>query len=181
MTYNRRLADKVDIIDGVKYTNHTLVYEKQQILCDADTGYIKLSFRGKETDWISTNTTARVFKSYMEAVPTVGKISVSFSHSVLCSASGAFTANVTFLTSFGHIPLMKWSDSLDLEGGEETVTITRLEEARGEDLVICGGHGDCDTVTGKCQCYGSYTTSDGFGNQGQTGDCGYNIYSDGFY
>ena len=181
MTYNRRLADKVDIIDGVKYTNHTLNYEKQQILCDADTGYVKLSFRGKTTDWIPTTATEAEFKAYLEAVPSIGQTAISFSHDYFCSPSGAFSANVTFLTNFGHVPLLKWVDSKDLDGGEEKVTIVRLERARGEDLMICGGHGDCDPITGKCKCYDQYTTSDGFGNQGSTGDCGYNIHSDGYY
>lgn len=41
-----------------------------------------------------------------------------------------------------------------------------------EDLP-CSGRGRCDTQTGICHCYTGYFTSDGRGEEGIRGDCGY--------
>ena len=37
----------------------------------------------------------------------------------------------------------------------------------------CGLKGICNRDTGLCECFDAYVSSDGFGNRGTRGDCGY--------
>lgn len=38
---------------------------------------------------------------------------------------------------------------------------------------VCNNRGLCDTATGKCVCFPTWSSSDGEGNQGNFGDCGF--------
>jgi len=39
--------------------------------------------------------------------------------------------------------------------------------------IECSNHGICDYLTGTCQCYHGFKSSDGYGNSGTINDCGY--------
>ena len=39
----------------------------------------------------------------------------------------------------------------------------------------CNGRGLCDHSNGKCQCFDGYSSSDGSGLIGDSGDCGYRV------
>ena len=41
------------------------------------------------------------------------------------------------------------------------------------EYVMCSNHGECNHATGACDCFEGYGSSDGFGNAGTRGDCGY--------
>jgi hypothetical protein len=42
---------------------------------------------------------------------------------------------------------------------------------------VCNNRGLCDTSTGKCTCFSGWASSDGLGNAGALGDCGYRVSS----
>ena len=41
--------------------------------------------------------------------------------------------------------------------------------------LVCNGRGICDHASGKCNCFDGYSSSDGSGLIGNTGDCGYRV------
>lgn len=50
---------------------------------------------------------------------------------------------------------------------------TLLSESGTKEDLPCSGRGKCNTGTGICECYTGFSTSDGRGNTGDFGDCGY--------
>ena len=57
-----------------------------------------------------------------------------------------------------------------------------LLSMKGErDYVECSNRGTCDYTTGTCTCYNGFKSSDGYGNSGTIGDCGYQYEQDIHY
>jgi hypothetical protein len=176
-TYNPRYRDLIqgNISSKVPINQTTMAHEIQYLTCDAHSGSFKLSFRGMVSDFISTNATKADFISALQAIPTVGRISVVYSDHSLCSESGTFGATVTFLDRLGNIPLLKAVDVSRLVGGSANIFVERLQASSAVGIFTCAGKGNCNSVTGRCECFSGYGTSDGFGNPGVTGDCGSSI------
>jgi hypothetical protein len=72
----------------------------------------------------------------------------------------------------GNIPLLAVA-SKALSGWPMKVTITRSERGSATGLLQCSGHGWCNTQTGRCDCWEHFGPSDGAGNAGPRGDCGF--------
>ena len=51
----------------------------------------------------------------------------------------------------------------------------------GREYIECSQHGICDYNTGTCKCYHGFKSSDGYGNSGTIGDCGYQYLNDLYY
>ena len=48
------------------------------------------------------------------------------------------------------------------------------EEVKGtKENLLCSGRGLCNYVTGFCNCFDGYGSSDGLGDAGSIQDCGY--------
>lgn len=86
----------------------------------------------------------------------------------LCSRKWTSSANITFLTEMGDLPLLRY-DATDLQG---YLIISKAQQGSKED-VLCAEHGLCDETTGICQCFAGWSSSDADGNVGTRGDCGY--------
>lgn len=173
--FNYRLLANV-ISQGNNYTtNHTNHREIQTINCRAFTGYFQVSFRGEESGLISVNATKTELKDILEAMTTVGSVDISFSNSNLCSDIFSYSANVTFLSVVGKIPLLEVSSTYNISGLATSISIYRTQSASNIDVQECSGYGDCNSQDGYCYCYTNYGTSDGEGNPGGFGDCGYYI------
>eukprot|EP00615_Pteridomonas_danica_P005959 CAMPEP_0114354738 /NCGR_PEP_ID=MMETSP0101-20121206/19708_1 /TAXON_ID=38822 ORGANISM="Pteridomonas danica, Strain PT" /NCGR_SAMPLE_ID=MMETSP0101 /ASSEMBLY_ACC=CAM_ASM_000211 /LENGTH=727 /DNA_ID=CAMNT_0001496363 /DNA_START=304 /DNA_END=2487 /DNA_ORIENTATION=+ len=121
-------------------------------------------------------------------------ISLSFngggSSNQVCSSSGGGGAksitNITIAATYGNLlPITVISSLIDDQGETGNVNLTVEEPFRGtKENIMCNNHGECDTTTGTCRCSQRvtpgttsflyrYTSSDGEGNLGTKGDCGY--------
>lgn len=50
---------------------------------------------------------------------------------------------------------------------------TELYVEGTKEMIECSGRGICNRLTGVCSCFNGYGSSDGQGNVGLYGDCGY--------
>jgi hypothetical protein len=82
-------------------------------------GFYALSFRNKRTVYIPYDSSARQVESALEALDTIGDVTVERS---LMDENGGFTWTVTFLTELGDVPDMVL-DGLDLTGTVATGTV----------------------------------------------------------
>jgi len=129
----------------------------------------------------------------------MNSIVVSFSESgvPVCTTALNQIVSVTFTQDFGDLPDIYVSSThtascgavdvadYDMCGGTglifaydgDTLTATTggtLYSIQGtKESEYCSNRGQCDLSTGVCTCYTNYDTSDGNGNMGNRGDCGY--------
>jgi hypothetical protein len=179
--YDSRLIDKLYAGDTIG--NYTIRKEIQAIRCSATGGYFSLEFRGVKSANIYSNSSVNELKVILQSVTTLGNVelvleidSLSSSGDVLCSSStsGGFNSlNVTFLSQLGLVPLFNVSSNLTGSVGSTSVSVVRVIGGTGPPLLECVGRGQCDSISGDCQCFSGYGSSDGFGKRGVHGDCGY--------
>lgn len=87
---------------------------------------------------------------------------------VLCSDEQITKTTLTYLTELGDIPLMG-SNTTVLDG---IMRITRTTKGT-KKAVQCADHGFCNYLTGECQCFTGFTSSDYDGEVGPMAECGY--------
>jgi len=74
-----------------------------------------------------------------------------------------------------------FSSKIKAIGTNAAITIFEKTKGSTED-VLCADHGLCNYETGICNCFDQMTSSDGQGNAGTKGDCGFrNIFAKGDY
>ena len=97
----------------------------------------------------------------------------------MCRKSGV-EIQITFLSQNGDIPALS-ADTTSLTGTSAGVTVLEATKGTTEDS-ICAGQGICDYETGLCNCFNQMTSSDGQGNVGTKGECGFrNIFAKGSF
>ncbi|KDO18240.1 hypothetical protein SPRG_16366 [Saprolegnia parasitica CBS 223.65] len=80
---------------------------------------------------------------------------------------------VRFTYAQGDLPLLIAPDTdLTLSTGAPAITVTETVAGTKANLE-CSGRGTCDRTLGRCNCYDYFLSSDGYGNVGTRGDCGY--------
>lgn len=156
--------------------NHTHYFETQQIECNAFRGYFKLSFRGATTSKINANSTSAELQATLEALPTLGPVLIDMPAPTLCVSYQVTYTNITFLAQAGKVPLMTVEENY-LGGRRVRIKINRVRASAPGEIYECSGHGNCNFLTGKCDCYPQYGSSDGNGGPGTRADCGHNIFS----
>uniref|UniRef100_H3H245 EGF-like domain-containing protein n=1 Tax=Phytophthora ramorum TaxID=164328 RepID=H3H245_PHYRM len=153
--------------------------EVQMLVCTGNSGFFTLKFRDAATPQLPFNAPAASLAAALEALTTVGKVSVTYSTdtnlvsgSPACNAAGSNTMRIEFLTNFGDLPPLRW-----ILDGALTLTIS-VDGVGGsvqgtKEEVVCANRGICNHLTGGCRCAYGFTSSDGFGGEGDRGDCGY--------
>lgn len=143
------------------------VHEVQTIACTATAGSFTVTFRQHTTAAISFDASAVVVKAALEAIDTIGTVTVTFDTGVTVCGTSAVTSSITFLTELGDLPAMTTTLT--------TVTSATVAEAtKGtRENKECSDHGICDRQLGVCKCFPGYTSSDGSGGSGTRSDCGF--------
>lgn len=99
-----------------------------------------------------------------------------------CDPTGQTIVAVTFVAHHGDQPLIDIvADTQALTGAQPGLVPVQAVEVRkglgrfpGDKWYECNRRGVCNRLTGQCTCQPGYSSSDGYGNRGQLGDCGYN-------
>ena len=156
--------------------------EVQLLECKATYGTFTLEFGGQTTVPISVDATIFEFMDILNSLKSLNssgsssKISVQWlsSSDKVCTETGN-DIQITFLQNFGDLPLIIPDGSnLGHISVSETPIITSQKIVVGDkEADLCSNRGTCDTITGVCDCLDNWTTSDGNGNAGTRGDCGY--------
>ena len=124
-------------------------------------------------------------RNRLEELETINNVRVSFSALTsgvpqACAASPGVEMHITFLSQNGDVPAIT-ATTTSLTGTNAAITIFEKTKGSTED-VLCADHGLCNYETGICNCFDQMTSSDGQGNAGTKGDCGFrNIFAKGDY
>lgn len=147
--------------------------EVQLLKCtDADmTGSLVFTFREQTSAYpIGVASSMATVQAALETVTGIGVIDVQLLNADdvdnLCSTTGSEVL-LTFYTSYGDIPLLRFTNQLvDSFVVEEYIKGTK-------ENIECSGRGLCAPATGECTCFTGFDSSDGQGGIGTTGDCSY--------
>jgi hypothetical protein len=169
------------------------VNEIQLIKCTSVAGYFTLFYQGVPSTTIPYSANAQVVKAALLNIPEITDVKVTFSqgaHTQACQATNANIISVEFTQQFGpQHPLVPYLDSALITAGgvvEVAVAGDAFQDAHGRTITsvlgtkendLCSGRGLCSRTDGLCSCYDTngdaYESSDGYGNAGSRGDCGW--------
>eukprot|EP00597_Dinobryon_sp_UTEXLB2267_P019348 CAMPEP_0201102778 /NCGR_PEP_ID=MMETSP0812-20130820/20288_1 /ASSEMBLY_ACC=CAM_ASM_000668 /TAXON_ID=98059 /ORGANISM="Dinobryon sp., Strain UTEXLB2267" /LENGTH=698 /DNA_ID=CAMNT_0047360485 /DNA_START=253 /DNA_END=2346 /DNA_ORIENTATION=- len=159
--------------------------EMQLIDCECSKclGGLYISFNGLQTPLIPYDAEEEVIQFYLSRLPLLSKVTVKFLYgNQLCSKTGSVTS-IVFKSPPGPQNSIAITKGGGLRGlhiavrakGDSSSVVQDLTASYpgNKEYVECSNHGICDYTTGICNCFGGYKSSDGFGNSGSIGDCGY--------
>lgn len=155
--------------------------EIQHISCSDvdDNGSFVFEFRGQRTEALSVDSTASDLETAINALSTIERVVIGYDDpSIDVNASPLENLKicrtsvqvlfVEFLSPTGDIPLLKVKSI----NGVDHIVVSEQTPGTKEDIV-CSGRGICDHLTGECECFTGFASSDGQGNSGILRDCGY--------
>ncbi|TMW64027.1 hypothetical protein Poli38472_014144 [Pythium oligandrum] len=149
--------------------------ERQRVTCRATGGSFTLTFRGYTTEPILASDSTAIVRSKLVALPSIRAATVTFGGItiVACTAIGN-DITIEFTQDFGDLPDLRGDASLvhSTPGVTPTLTFTTVTQGTKENLP-CSRRGTCDRVNGVCACYPNYFSSNGIGQIGIRGDCGF--------
>lgn len=154
------------------------VPEIQEIRCRAAAGSFVLSFRQYRTEAINFDDTADELKAKLDAVHTIHGVTVAIQGggAALCSAGSIVSTTVTFNQDMSNVPSLIVVSST-LSGTSAAVSIiadgTSLSRQGTTENAVCSNRGICDEVSGVCQCFRQWGSSNGNNGPGEREDCGY--------
>lgn len=119
-------------------------------------------------------------KYALEELPTIANVTVTMTTdgadtaaSTVCATGTGTYIDIEFNGNFGDLPeLTTTKTALTLTGGTSSTTISTRTTGT-KDEVECSGQGLCDTDKGLCKCFSQMGSSNGQGDIGRRGDCGF--------
>jgi hypothetical protein len=157
--------------------------ETQRVLCTANGGTFTISFRNFTTTPIAYDASPESLEAALEFLPSIGDVSVSVMPSSdvpgqVCSGTAATDHyfDLVFETELSKVALVVLDDTAltHTTPSDKVLSVTETVAGRGT-LKECSGKGECDRSTGQCLCWPTWGSSDGYGNRGTRGDCGYSL------
>jgi hypothetical protein len=158
--------------------------EIQILECTGSSGSFSLKVMGETTSSISFDATAADLETALENLASVRAVDVQLHDSAgdgagaICDSTGAASV-ITFTHNSGNIPTMiaqvgTLSGSLTvLSSGDSSLQGGVASQDGTKESVECANRGRCDRSTGTCTCLSGFRSSDGAGNTGLLGDCGF--------
>lgn len=153
--------------------------EQQKIICQATSGTFTLKFRENTTMVINYNDRATKVAYRLEQLFTLQRIDLRYVQTNLqtaattdsfCSSDSSTVVLVDFLSEFGDLPLLEYTD-IDLAGAGKAFAVTEVNKGSKED-VECSRQGVCNEFTGVCACREGFGSSDDTPYRvGDRGDC----------
>jgi hypothetical protein len=158
--------------------------EIQRIKCAQQYGagpaqLLQFGYLNRKSPPIAGTASASDVKQAVEALPGILNagisVAVSFSRGpAVCSPAGELPVETTVhFSTRNDIQQLKVisldSSQLLVSGEAEVVEHGDLENA------VCNNKGHCNEAQGICECFSGWGSSDGDGNAGGTGDCGYRL------
>jgi len=188
-SFTKETWDK-DMIQGCKcdigYTGHdcslrtcptgddpltTGQYHEVQLITCTSTSTFTLTFRQATTTSIAYSASTATLESALEDLSTIGDVTVTYSVNTSGACENNNVISIKFMDNFGSLP--------SLIGAVDSGTISITADGSGNSIkgtkedAECSNRGICNTGTGICECFVGFTSSDGNGNAGNRGDCGY--------
>jgi len=155
--------------------------EVQTITCSHTSGTpsFQLRFRRQVTRPIQHTSTAADIEAALEALTSVGDVTVGFNAaaSQACSTGGTTTITVTFRTENGDVPPIEVVEGAGFSQGVDLTLPGSLKAAQASagttEHSVCSERGICNHETGNCECFLGYGSSDGSGGPGSIANCGF--------
>jgi hypothetical protein len=147
-------------------------------------GSFRLSFMGRLTAEIGHDAPAAIVKLELEKLKHVRGVTVAMfgsSAGTVCDNDGVSTT-VTFTHNPGALSPMSASSALMTTGSAATVSVLTsgssgvhggVSVTGTRENAECSGRGGCVLGEGWCTCNEGFSSSDGAGGAGSTGDCSY--------
>jgi hypothetical protein len=158
---------------GDNPSTRSQVDEIQRITCQDDTmdGNIVFSFRQQNTEPLLPTATRADVKAALEALNNIDTVNVDYGTisniDSLCTPGAVNSFLISFRTEHGDLPaLIPQSENIDI------ILVDEYRKGTKENWE-CSGCGLCDRNSGNCNCFSGYGSSDGMGNKGIKGDCGF--------
>ncbi|KAH9142770.1 hypothetical protein AeRB84_013178 [Aphanomyces euteiches] len=166
-----------DPLTGTIYDPAGIQYNERQIVnCKATGGFFTLTFRGQTTAPIFATDSAPTVQAKLLALTTIRGMAVSYS-GITTQACTILGNNIIleYTQDFGNLPTIQ-ADGTQLThssaGMTPALVITTAVDGTKENA-FCSNRGLCDRTSGICSCFTNFFSSDGNGNIGTRGDCGY--------
>jgi hypothetical protein len=152
--------------------------ERQSVTCRATGGSFTLTFRGFTTEPILASDSRDAVRRKLVALPSIRAATVTFGGITLvaCTAIGN-DISVEFTQDFGDLPDMQvdgtqLTHTTPIAGVQPSLVFTTVTQGTKENLP-CSRRGTCDRTNGVCACYPNFVSSNGLGQIGVRGDCGF--------
>ena len=111
-------------------------------------------------------------------------VSVNSASGTICQSGSTTTTTIYIYSSYGNLISLGivGNKVISYSGSTEYKTLTLTSNNGVGALYECSNQGFCDRKSGVCNCFQAYSSgivkykavsSDGFGNSGSRGDCGY--------